>query len=81
MNKATEGETIARLDRMIQLLEDLFILQGSVAQMKRKELRTVVGLDMKRVNRISKHVKVPMDDSPTSAPRGGRPSGTRRLKK
>jgi hypothetical protein len=63
MNKNTEGEAISRrLDRIIQLLEDLFILQGSLAQMKRKELRTVVGLDMKRVNRISKHVKVPIDE-------------------
>jgi hypothetical protein len=81
MNKATEGETIERLDRMIQLLEDLFILQGSVAQMKRKELRTVVGLDMKRVNRISKHVKVPMDDPPTPGSKTRAASGTRRLKK
>ncbi len=64
MNKSTEGKAISeRLDRMIQLLEDLFILQGSLAQMKRKELRSVVGLDMKRVSRISKHINVSKDDS------------------
>ena len=81
MVKTAEGETIARLDRMIQLLEDLFILQGSVAQMKRKELRTLVGLDMKRVNRISKHIKVPMDDSATTGPARRPASGTKRVKK
>jgi len=38
------------------LLEDIFILEASKANIKRQELRSVVGLDIKRVNRISKHV-------------------------
>lgn len=49
-----EENTTEKLDRIIELLEDLFILQASIARMKRQELRSVVGLDMKRVNRISK---------------------------
>jgi ElaB/YqjD/DUF883 family membrane-anchored ribosome-binding protein len=56
-----------RLDRIIELLEDVFILQGSMAKMKRQELRRVVGLDMKRVNRISKHIKASMDDHDTNS--------------
>ncbi|MGO9639601.1 MAG: hypothetical protein ACLPSO_16880 [Terracidiphilus sp.] len=57
MKKISEQDvTTRKLDRIIQLLEDIFILQASVANMKRQELRSVVGLDMKRVNRISKHL-------------------------
>ncbi len=48
--------TTRKLDRIIQVLEDIFILQASSAKMKRQELRRVVGLDIKRVNRISKHL-------------------------
>jgi hypothetical protein len=62
MSKGSETDVVAqRLDRVIEILEDLFILQGSVARMKRHELRGVVGLDIKRVNRISKHIKPPLD--------------------
>jgi hypothetical protein len=62
MNKSPEAEAISRqLDRMTQVLEDIFILQASIAQMNRKKLRAVVGLDMKRVNRISKHIKLLTD--------------------
>jgi hypothetical protein len=57
MKKTSEQDAVTRkLDRIIQLLEDMFILQASSAKMKRQELRSVVGLDMKRVNRISKHL-------------------------
>jgi hypothetical protein len=57
MKKTSEQDiTTRKLDRIIQLLEDIFILQASTANMKRQELRSVLGLDMKRVNRISKHL-------------------------
>jgi len=57
MKKIVEQNIVAdKLDRIIQLLEDIFILQASAAKMKRQELRSVVGLDIKRVNRISKHL-------------------------
>lgn len=63
MSKRSETDLIAqRLDRVIEILEDLFISQGSVARMKRQELRGVVGLGMKRINRISKHIKLPLDE-------------------
>ena len=57
MKKTSEQDLLhTKLDRIIQLLENLFILQASTAKMKRQELRSVVGLDIKRVNRISKHL-------------------------
>ena len=63
MKKTSEPDPVTRkLDRIIQLLEDIFILQASAANMNRQELRSVVGLDMKRVNRISKHLGVLAQD-------------------
>jgi len=62
MKEVTGAEAISKqLDRMIQILEDIFILQASVARMNRKKLRAVIGKDMKRVNRISKHIKPAAD--------------------
>jgi hypothetical protein len=60
MNEIPDMQAISnQLDRMIQILEDIFILQASVAQMNRKKLRAAIGIGMKRVNRISKHIKLP----------------------
>jgi hypothetical protein len=62
MSQSPEAEAISmQLNRMIEILEDIFILQASIAQMNRKKLRAVVGIDMKRVNRISKHIKPSVD--------------------
>lgn len=66
MTKSPEMQAISeRLDRVIQILEDTFILQASMAQMNRKKLRAVVGIDMQRVSRISKHIKAPVDSKGT----------------
>jgi hypothetical protein len=72
-------DTTERLDRIIELLEDLFILQASIARMKRQELRGVVGLDMKRVNRISKHLK-PLSEEDTEGAARPVPSGGNKRK-
>jgi len=57
MKKTPEQDIVAdKLDRIIQLLEDIFILQASAARMKRQELRRVLGVGIGRVNRISKHL-------------------------
>jgi hypothetical protein len=46
MKKTSEQDiTTRKLDRTIQLPEDIFILQASVADMKRQELRSLVGLE------------------------------------
>ncbi|HLY62563.1 MAG TPA: hypothetical protein VKV95_17615 [Terriglobia bacterium] len=59
MNKPSDQDSVGRkLDKIVQLLEDIFILQASSVNMKRQELRKVLGVDMKRVNRISKHLEV-----------------------
>ncbi len=85
MNESPETEAISRqLNRIIQILEDIFILQASIAQMNRKKLRAVVGIDMKRVNRISKHIKQPVDEGASAGlipPMRPRVSGKRRVKK
>jgi hypothetical protein len=69
MKESPETEAICRrLNRMIQVLENIFILQASIAQMNRKKLRAVVGIDMKRINRISKHIKPPVDAGASAGP-------------
>jgi hypothetical protein len=47
-----------KLDRVIELLEDTFILRAVVADMNREELRKIVKVDKKRINKISKHVAI-----------------------
>jgi hypothetical protein len=60
MSESAESVAISvQLARIIEVLEDIFILQASIVQMNRKKLRAVVGIDMKRVNRISKYIKSP----------------------
>lgn len=49
-------EMSAKLDTIIRLLEDLFILEASKANMRREELRRIARVDMNRVSRISKHL-------------------------
>jgi hypothetical protein len=69
MTGSPESEAISRqLDRMIEILEDIFILQASIAQMNRKKLRAVVGIEMKRVTRISKHLKPPLEAGTLAGP-------------
>ncbi len=68
MTKSPEVQaTSGQLDRIVQILEDIFILQASIAQMNRKKLRAVVGIEMRRVSRISKHIKPPVDSGGTEA--------------
>jgi hypothetical protein len=63
MKRASEQEvTAGKVDSITQLLEDIFILQASMANMKRNELRAVVALGTKRVNRISRHLGVAAQD-------------------
>lgn len=46
-----------RLDRIIDLLEDLLVVQGRNAGLGREDLRKIVKIDAKRVSRITKHIK------------------------
>ena len=46
-----------KLDRIIDLLEDLLVVQGRRAGLGREDLRKVVKIDAKRVSRITKHIQ------------------------
>jgi hypothetical protein len=46
-----------RLDRIIQLLEDIFILEATEAGIKNAELRKIRGVAMERVTRITKQLE------------------------
>jgi hypothetical protein len=53
---STEQVMIQRLDRIIELLEDLFILHATTAGIKSAELRKIRGVAMGRVTRITKQL-------------------------
>ena len=44
-------------NRLIELLENLFILEGAKAGMKVEAIRSILKIDKKRVNQITKHIK------------------------
>jgi hypothetical protein len=49
----------ARLDRIIRLVEDLIILQGTGMGLSNGAIREILGVRMERVSRISR--KLPRD--------------------
>lgn len=56
-NSTKHDPVSERLDTMIRLLEDLFIVQAVKAGINKEELRKILAIDRKRVTRISKHMK------------------------
>lgn len=50
-------EVNRRLDRIIQLLEDIFILEATEAGIKNAELRKIRGIAMERVTRITRQLE------------------------
>ncbi len=52
-----DDQVIEKLDIVIRLLQDLFILEGLKAGVHTEDLRRILRVDKKRINRISKHVK------------------------
>jgi len=55
--QTAEDKVLAKLDRIITLLEDLFILEASHMGMKKEPLREILRIDKKRIGRIAKHVE------------------------
>jgi hypothetical protein len=49
----------ARLDKIIDLLETLVLVQGRHNGLGREDLRTILRLDASRVSRVTKNVNVP----------------------
>ena len=54
---SNEERILQRLDKMIELLEDIFILQATRKGMKNTELRKIRGVAMTRISRIKKHLE------------------------
>lgn len=52
-----KDKILAGLERVITLLEDLFILEASRLGMKKEPLRQILRIDKRRIGRIAKHVK------------------------
>lgn len=52
-----EDMMLRRLDRIITLLEDLFILEGCRTGARKEPLREILRIDKRRIGRIAKHVK------------------------
>jgi hypothetical protein len=45
-----------KMDMIIHILQDLFILESVKIGMNKEELRKILGIDKKRIGRISKNV-------------------------
>lgn len=52
---------IKRLDTLIILLQDIFILEGARLGIRKEDLRKILALDRRRISRISKHVETQQD--------------------
>ena len=61
--QTNEEKILAKLDRMIGLLEDVFILEASYIGMNKTPLREILRIDKRRIGRIAKHVKTNKESS------------------
>ena len=50
-------QVISRLDEVLDVLQNLFILEASKAKIPSAEIRNILKIDKKRVGHISKHIK------------------------
>jgi DNA-directed RNA polymerase specialized sigma24 family protein len=48
---------LAALDGIHKLLEDLFVLEASLAGVGQREIRTMLGIDQSRVTKVARHAK------------------------
>jgi hypothetical protein len=56
---STRDVVVERLDRIIELLENVLMLQGRRYGLSRDQVRGIVSLDAKRVSRVTQHVTLP----------------------
>jgi hypothetical protein len=54
-----EEKTLAKLSAITELLENLLILQGGIAGIKKQELRKIAGVAMNRVTKVTRFIKEP----------------------
>jgi hypothetical protein len=52
-----QNSTDQKLDEVIRLLEDLFILQALNAKVKREDIRAVLGVHTTRISKIAGGLK------------------------
>ncbi len=58
MHRASQEEAlVSKMDEVIRLLQDMFVLDGAKAGMKKEEIRKLLAIDKRRVTRISKLIK------------------------
>lgn len=59
---ATESQkdqrVLEKLDTIIRLLEDLFILEASKAELPKEDIRKILKINKNRIGVISKHIKL-----------------------
>ena len=55
--QTNDEKIMAKLDRVITLLEDLFILEAARIGMNKEPLREILRIDKRRIGRIAKHVQ------------------------
>ncbi len=60
--KDTNKELLNKLDSTIELLQNIFILNGLESGMKKEDVREIVGINMNRVTKINKALKVGKGD-------------------
>lgn len=56
-DKDEKKQLMAKLDEVVRLLQDLFILEASRARMNNNDIRKLLGVRMVRVSDIAKHVE------------------------
>jgi hypothetical protein len=56
-SQTTDDKVLLKLDRVIALLEDLFILQAARSGVNQAPLRNILRIDKRRIGRIAKHVQ------------------------
>jgi len=59
MRKTTQHEDalVKKIDSVVQLLENLFILQSAKTGFKRDEIRKILGVSNDRVSAVMKHLR------------------------
>ena len=55
-NSPEQDPVVNRLDAILALLQDLFILEATRAQVTRGGVRTILGVRNERISRVMKHV-------------------------
>jgi hypothetical protein len=56
-----------KLDAILSVMQDLLILEGAKAGIRRDDLRRIVAVDSNRISRVMKHVRRSRNGTPTTS--------------